>query len=366
MSLKTAFTNTNALSFSKWLFLRDDKLKSIVFFFISGKNATSPRFFPLFNETQNTRIVYFRGPNLPYLDKLWLKSFVICYKLTKRKVKRYEILHLFSLEMSIGLNFEYYHLDDPTYSDREINKLNDWAEAMEKKGAVGSIICTCTFVENWLRTVNVKFKTIIIEQGFSSIDIEEGIKKNEKFSYVYSSPYIHYGRDKHGNHSTWGAGNLIDFIIPGILGSLPGAQIHLVGDVGRCAKKTLSKLDSVVMHGRVDQITNQRILRSCHVGLYPRKHDHKRSVQKIYEYLGANLPVVTYDLTDTEVIKTNHLGFAVVNESEFLKASYALYINSDLYLTYAKRIEDFKQPYSWKVLAEKMEKKVNVCFPRNS
>ena len=357
MQTKSIFTNRNAIHFVKWLFLKDESLKSIVFFFISGRNATSPRFLPLFNKTQNIRIVYFKGPNLPYLDRLWLKIFTWLYATSKKKIRKYEVLHLFSLRMSVGLRFEYYHFDDPTYENKEINDINLWIDFLEKRGSTGYIICTCTFIKDWLHKISAKSRALIVEQGFTSITRGTS-KRNKTFSYVYTSPYIHYGTDKHGEHSAWGSTHLIDVIIPKILNSQPRAQIHLIGEIGRCALKKLSQYSRVVMHGRINQEANQKILQSCHVGLYPRKYDHKRSVQKIYEYIGANLPVVTYDLVDTEAIKINGLGFSVVSDDEFINATLTLYNNRRLCSNLSKRVEAFKPPFSWEFLAKKMEQQI--------
>ena len=88
-----------------------------------------------------------------------------------------------------------------------------------------------------------------------------------------------------------------------------------MGQLGSDASQELKKFRTVYIHGRVNFQKNIEILSSCSVGIYPRKHDHKRSILKIFSYIGAGLPIVTFDLIDTEVVKLNSLGYTeAINE----------------------------------------------------
>ena len=70
---------------------------------------------------------------------------------------------------------------------------------------------------------------------------------------------------------------------------------------------------NIIYHGRVDFFQNMTILSDCSVGIYPRNVEFKRSMAKIFSYIGAGLPIVTYDLYDTEVVKLNNLGYSVTS-----------------------------------------------------
>jgi glycosyltransferase involved in cell wall biosynthesis len=172
---------------------------------------------------------------------------------------------------------------------------------------------------------------------------------------VYTSPYIHYGKDKHAKHSTWGSEILIDEIIPRLNLLDPEIHIHLVGQLGSDASQELKKFRNVYIHGRVNFQKNIEILSSCSVGIYPRNYDHKRSVLKIFSYIGAGLPIVTFDLIDTEVVKANSLGFAVDNTDEFITSILDLKNSPELMLKYEERIKKFRIDFTWSVLAGKME-----------
>lgn len=326
-----------------------------MFFFLSRRNSTSPRFLPLFDKTKETRIVYLFGSRLPLTDRFTLKIFKFLYYFVKNKIKNYKTLHIFSLGMTLGSCNEVLHLDDPIYTDQELLRIQNWLKGLENVGLRGAIICTNLFTENWLRSNNISASIWRVEQGYVEIE-NEVPTKNKNFSCVYTSPYIHYGNDKQGRHSTWGAGHLIDVIIPELARRSPDIQIHLIGEIGKNAEKQIAQYKNVVCHGRVDFQTNQRIMRKCHIGIYPRTIDHKRSVQKIFEYIGAALPIVTYDLIDTEIVKSSKIGVSVKSSDKFVDAICEISNDSNLRTKLESRVKIVRPKYSWTELANKMEK----------
>ena len=352
--LKEKFSNSNAMSFKTWLFRSEAELDSIAFFFISKRNATNARFLPLFDRTESIRIVYFYGSRIPYTDRFSLLIFRFLYRLSKPRVKKYKTLHIFSLGMSLQTCHEILHYDDPLYTPAELSKIQKWFESLERIGAIGTIVCTNTYTKTWLRSNDVRSKIWIVEQGYFETSNQE-IVKNRNFSCVYSSPYIHYGDDKHGKHSTWGAEHLIDVIIPNLILRCNGIQIYLIGEIGKNAKNRLSQFGNVITCGRVDFRTNQNIMQACHIGIYPRTIDHKRSVQKIFEYIGAGLPIVTYDLTDTEIVKLSGIGVSVTSSIEFVRAICEISRDTHLLESLQSKVDTIRQQYSWSELARKME-----------
>ena len=173
---------------------------------------------------------------------------------------------------------------------------------------------------------------------------------------MYTAPYIHYGKDKHAKHTTWGSDILIKEIIPKLNSLDPEIAIHLVGEVGNNAMKELVKLKNIHIHGRVNFKLNIDILSSCSIGIYPRQYDHKRSILKIFSYIGAGLPIVTFDLIDTEVVKLNSLGFAVRTVDEFVARILELKNSPDLMEKYKENNSIFRVNFTWSILAAKMEK----------
>ena len=154
---------------------------------------------------------------------------------------------------------------------------------------------------------------------------------------------------------------LVNEIIPLITLLDPEIEIHLVGEIGECAKNKLDKFENIFYYGRVNFRENSRILANCSVGIYPRNKDFKRSMSKIFAYIGAGLPIVTFNLIDTEVVKVNNLGFSVTTSEEFVEKIICLKNDPTLLQDFRKRIEIFKPNYSWKNLGCKME--YNLYIP---
>ena len=350
-------SNTNAINFFKWIFIskKKDNFDQIVFLFISRKNSTNYRFLNLFDASEGIRVVYFMGLPISLTDMLTLKIFRFLVKLTKNKIEKYSIVHQFNTENIYQVKKIVLHVDDPTYSENEAQKLLDWETKLNNLGVETIIICTNQYTQKWLLSFLALTKVEIVQQGYGKILTSGFYPKEEEFRCVYTSPYIHYGRDKHGLHSTWGSRILIEEIIPKLHLVDPTIQIILIGKVGRNAKKALDKYTNVKKFGLVNSDLNMQILSTCHIGIYPRDFDHKRSMLKLFNYIGANLPIVTFDLIDTEIVKQYSLGYSVNNTDEFIAAILELKNSPDLFNAYKLRVEIFKKPFTWSALAKKME-----------
>ena len=349
-------SNNNSENFFKWIFRRHDNLKSIVFLFISQINATSARYYPLFQNTQEIRIVYFVGLPMKYSDRVLLKIFKISQLILKPKIARYQKIHFFNSDMNFNNEIQILHMDDPEYSDESVQKIKAWEKRNLSQNRLSKIVCTNTFTENWLK-MNTEFADIVvIEQGFDSlVPLSQPIARTS-FICAYSSPYIHYGNDKESNHTTYGAKTLFDEIIPSLFKKDPSILVYLIGELGKDAKKAAIKYPNLILFGRVSTNQNLEILSNCDVGIYPRKFDHKRSVLKIFTYIGAGLPIVTFDLIDTEIVKRKELGFSVSNSKQFVKKIIELKNTPDLLKVFQGNIKLHQEVYSWRFLATKMEK----------
>jgi glycosyltransferase involved in cell wall biosynthesis len=351
--------NKNSESFWTWLSRKNDNLVQIVFVFISQLNAQNARNFQLFEASENIRIVYLKGLRLRYSDKFLLKLFRILINSRKKQIANYKVLHLFSIPSFVLNQKQIMHLDDPTYLRSEINKLIDWEKNLVDKKGQPFLICTNSYTKNWFESELKYTKIIIIEQGFRTFKPIE-VNQSINFSCVYSSPYIHFGRDKHGNHSTWGAEILIKEIIPRLNKLDPNIEIHLIGEIGKHALFELSRCTNVHIYGRVSFNENTEIISKCKIGIYPRTFDHKRSILKIFSYIGAGLPVVTFDLVDTKVVKDFQLGIAVNSIDEFILGVNTLKTNPEIFERYKANIVDFRPPYSWKNLSNKMNDLISL------
>ena len=351
-----SFKNPNSESIFKWLFRTKDELEHVVFYFLSQLNATSPRYFPLFDATSKVRIVVLSGLRIPYSDRFFLKLYKLLLFIGKMRINRYKYVHVLSGYVILDSPYQIMHIDDPTYTSLEIASLQNWELILNRKNLKSVVVCTNDNIKKWL-TQHLRYTDIyIIEQGCFIPDFTHEVSSISKiFSCAYSSPYIHTGSDLHANHGGWGANLLIDQIIPAINLADPEIEIHLIGELGEDAMKSVKNLSNVICHGRVDFELNQKILSKCSIGLYPRNVDFNRSMVKIFSYIGAGLPVVTFDLIDSEFIKVNSLGICVNTVEDFVNSVLTLKNNTDQFLETKNKVLGIRSKYSWVELANKME-----------
>lgn len=251
---------------------------------------------------KSLQIVLVKGTRWGKLDYFQLKGLNLFEKISRRKQSKYGWLltSKYTAESKFGLNVVL-NLDDPLYTETEIEKIIFWEKNIFNESRRSIIIVTSETTKSYLIESGVKSSIYIIEQGYTynSLSVPG---KNKTFSVVYSSPYIDSKNDKHGSHPTWGADLFIREIIPKIIIADRSIEIHLVGRVGKEAGRYLRDYTQVKLHGLVTFSQNNEILNKTHVGLYPRKFDNNRRVQKIYEYIEPNLPIVTFDLEDTKPV----------------------------------------------------------------
>lgn len=346
---------SNSENFFKWVFRQKDELNSIVFLFISRVNANNARFIPLFQNTQKIRIVYFSGLPIKYTDTFSLKIFKFFQVLFCSKIASYQTIHFFDLQMNFRNQYQVLHIDDPIYSYDYLQKIRIWETSKHQKGCKLKIITTNTFTSDWIKKHINLSHVLIIEQGYHDFNLSNRKELPYPFICGYSSPYINYGKDKNSNHPTYGAKILIDEIIPQLFMKDPDIKIYLIGKIGKHAKKALSKYSNVSFFGLTNFTENIKILSKCSVGIYPRKIDNKRSVLKIFTYLGAGLPIVTFDLIDTEIVKRLKLGFSVNNPNQFVDKIVELKQSPEVLKHFQGNVTMIREQYSWKNLAIKME-----------
>jgi len=355
MFTSNANSENNSENFFKWIFRNKDKLNCIVFIFVSRINANNARYYPLFLNTQAVRVVHFPGLPIKYSDLVLLKIFKIMQLMLKHKISKYQKIHFFNTNMNFNNEIQILHIDDPNYSDKSVQKIKAWEENNFSKNRISKIVCTNTFTSKWLKS-NTKFTDIVvIEQGFDHFKPLGKPIFRRNFICAYSSPYINYGSDKGSDHTTYGAGTLFDEIIPNLFNQDPTILVYLIGKLGQHAKKIANKYPNIILFDRVSTERNLQILSNCDVGIYPRKFDHKRSVLKIYTYIGAGLPIITFDLIDTEIVKRKDLGFSVSNSKQFVERIVQLKNTPDLLKVFKANVKSNQELFSWKNLARKME-----------
>jgi glycosyltransferase involved in cell wall biosynthesis len=354
------FSNQNVLSWWKWLLCQQESLPAVTFYFLSKKNSTSPRYFPLFNEMKSVRIVLMKGTNIGKLDFIQLKALNFIKNHTKFKQKKY--LWIMNFDININKKFStnvILNLDDPLYTSTESTNLLLWEQNLETQKRKGIIIVTSEKTKSYLVNTGLKSSIYIIHQGYLAMELLAKPKFNS-FSCVYTSPYIDSLGDRNGSHPTWGVDLFIRKIIPKLIEIDPSIQIHLIGRCGKQTLKMIQRYSQVITHGLKSIDANNEIMHRCHIALYPRNIDNMRRVQKIYEYIGAGLPIVAFKLEDTKPVADFNIGEVVTNTENFIEAILRLKRNHKLYLEYFNNINKIKKSYSWEKIAAQYDKIVSL------
>ena len=346
------FSNPNVEHWFRWIWRREDNLPGVTLYFLSRRNSTSGRFFPLYNATKNFRVVLIMGFRTPYLDRISLKFLKVFSRTFLSRFNRYPWVSLSdSKVLALIQSNIVLHIDDPEYSIPERESLLSLLQKQKEKGKKFVVVVTNTFTRNYFSTFLPEEHLRVLSQGFNKAKEKRELKQFERFSLVYSSPYIDYLGDKHAYHESWSAIHLINELLPRICRDNPEIEIHLIGRVGRNAQKAISQFSNVSLHGLLSIEENSNLISRCHLGIYPRNSDSRRSVLKIFDYIGSGLPVVTYDLVDTEIVKIKKLGIAVESAEEFSQAVQKFASDRSFYDEIRANTLLERKSYSWDQLA---------------
>jgi len=362
MSGLNAFSNPNVESWFKFIFRSDDSLTAVSLYFLSRRYSTSPRFFPLYNETRRIRIVLFKGSRFPGVDRVILKLLPFYIRVFSRKFTKYKWTFLFSTSWSRYLNSgQILNVDDPEFTEQELKALLTWEQECQQRGIQTIVATTTHYIKDYFLRHGSQSLYSVIPQGHSQQSIDLSGSKdatlNPKISLVYASPYIHSKGDLHGEHLLWGSSLLLEEIWAPIAAS-NRFVLHLIGEVGPNAMKSLEKVNTVI-HGLVSIEECANILKNCDIGLYPRVKDNFRQVQKISEYIGAGLAIVTFDLMDTSLVKELNIGISVKTVHEFKSALIELERDRTKLSLYKKRSREASQELSWRTLGKRLDQLVS-------
>lgn len=354
------FKNPNVEPWFRWIFRKSDTLPFVTIYFLSRKNSTSPRFFPMYDNSNFFRIVLLSGFNIRGSDRVLLCFYKYLVKLVSKKLNKYDWQSPTSFSAAKNAtNNILLHLDDPTYSESERDSLLDLLAHISRQERSLIVACTNQYTKAYLDSFLPEKNSIVVPQGHLSL--EHTIKNkhieslnNRTFKVVYVSPFIDIKGDIHEGHETWDATHLLNDLLPKIL-EIPGVEVNLIGRLGKNAERYVAQRENVVTYGLIPLDKVSEILASCDLGLYPRIKDNFRSVQKITEYIGAGIPILTYDHTDTNIVKEHGLGKCVGSPEEFIRELGNLSQFPDEYFQFVDSVSALRESLKWKNIVQELE-----------
>jgi len=351
------YTNDNAESLIKWIFRKNDHLKIISLYFLSRRYGTSPRYFPLLNASSKIRIVVVSGSRFPGGDRILLKIYPFIFKIFNRKISSYKWYFgsNFGLANVLDINC-LIDFDDPDYTLSEVEIIKDWEKKQFKKNKDSRLAFTNLYAKKFFASKGITSEAYLIPQGHSSqisIRSSNSAIETAELKIVYVSPIIAATGDQEAGHVNWD----ITSFIENIWLKLPrdcGIQLHLIGDVRKNVRLKLTGTN-VIYYGLIPVQECGEIMKRFDIGIYPRTQDNYRQAQKIVEYLGAGLPIITYDLVDTSLVKDFNCGWVVQNSSEFIEKLLELQKNPRQLIEKKENVFATFDQFSWIKLAAKLE-----------
>ena len=342
----------------RWIFSRSDTLPGVTLYFLSKRNSTSPRFFPLYENTSKVRIVLVRGSRIPHSDFFFIRFIRIILRVFKSKFSQYNFFFSLDIPSSrfIKTN-QILHIDDPLYSNYELEQIRNWETCTRDKGFNSRIVVTTEYMRKYFLQNHIESEIFIISQGFSSPEkysLASDSKENSIFRLVYISPYIDSLGDSHSGHPMWDASVLIDGIWPQIC-SLADIELHLIGRIGGNAAAKLSQ-SNVFQHGFISIAQVAAILPDFDLALYPRTYDNRWQPQKIIEYMGAGVPILAFDMIDTKIVEELGIGVLVQNINEFIYKIHELKSNRSSLRVYKQNCLKYRNEYRWSHLGQELDK----------
>ena len=101
---------------------------------------------------------------------------------------------------------------------------------------------------------------------------------------------------------------------------VPGARLELIGLASTAVRGRLAGRSDVVVTGRLPRSELLRRIAAWDVALYPRTADQGIRASKIAEYLGAGVPIVSYDYEVVADVREAGAGILVDTPREFVGA----------------------------------------------
>jgi len=105
-----------------------------------------------------------------------------------------------------------------------------------------------------------------------------------------------------------------------IAARVPGARLELIGLASRGVRERVRGRSDVTLTGRVPRAELLRRVAAWDVALYPRTADQGIRASKVAEYLGAGVPIVSYDYEVVADVRETGAGILVQTQREFVAA----------------------------------------------
>ena len=135
----------------------------------------------------------------------------------------------------------------------------------------------------------------------------------------YLAAFLLLPGDRGGDNALYDVSHLLE-LWDEIAARVPGARLELIGLASRAVRERVRGRSDVAVRGRVPRSELLRRVAAWDVALYPRTEDQGIRASKIAEYLGAGVPIVSYDYEVVADVRETGAGLLVQTPREFVGA----------------------------------------------
>lgn len=250
-------------------------------------------------------------------------------------------------------------LDDPTFSEREIQFLS--------QPNLAAYIVTTPQAGQELESAGVSAPWHVIEQGIdlSSFDPREAerFRQFNRFDdeviVGYVAAFLATDADPSGDEPLYNVEHLLD-LWDRIRSQLPSARLWLIGNASKHLQLRCRDREDLVLFGSVSQKEALVAIANFDIALYPRNFPHSRNrmAVKVAEYMAMGVPTVAYDLNVTRVLDRTRGGVLVASSDEFVGSVIDLATDRERRQRLGENARAAASAWDWENLARRYERVV--------
>ena len=284
--------------------------------------------------------------------------------LLRRMQSRYDFAFVTDLDQLAALSAaSVVDVDDPRFESPELlNRPN-----------VAAYVVTAESAARRYEALGVERPWHVVPQGVALDSLNEdssrdiALRHREPATCVigYVSAFLLLPGDRGGANPLYNVEHLLD-LWNEIAAHDSSLRLWLVGGASDQMRRRCAGRRDIVLFGRVPREQLLSTVANFDIGLYPRTEDQGVRASKIAEYLGAGVPIVSYDYSVVDDVRAAGAGVLVKTPREFAAAVERLAQHPDERARLAAAARAAGLERDWRVLAKRYAAILDEHLPRSS
>jgi glycosyltransferase involved in cell wall biosynthesis len=190
----------------------------------------------------------------------------------------------------------------------------------------------------------------VVPQGVARVPAGPPARHGPTVGYL--AAFLLLPRDRGGANRLYDVTHLLE-LWDEIAARVPGTRLELIGLPGAALRERVAGRPDVVLAGRLPRPELLRRVAAWDVALYPRTADQGIRASKVAEYLGAGVPIVSYDYEVVADVREAGAGVLVDSPRAFVGAVERLLRDPEERARLADAARAAGADRDWDVLAER-------------